>query len=275
MRTIPLIIAAAALLALAACTQPATPPNQHASPTVAYTTYGGFIMPDSAITTTTIVGRNATAVTTSSNGTVTRQVSYTTSQAKADALAAAVDASRFPELPARIPRPQNTSVADVGSANLTISKNGQTQTVVIELNWPGAMPHDLSSIVSAIQNITQDEPQPSQGGPVGGVMLRPIEYAPKQCVTTPWDSWYANGSVQFVAKPTTAQLVTAYYGSQGIELANVERVNRTEMVCEACGVCDAPYYVTASIANADVARIEAAGWTLQTPTGSNASPQTS
>lgn len=266
MKTIALIIAAVALVALAACSQPISTPNEPTSPTVTYTTYGGFIAPSAAIRTVRIDPSHVTIEQVSTSGIVTSSERHLINSSDYEALRAAIDAANLSALPATIDG--TPGIPDLPMANLTITTAAGTTHVHIGRVSQDALPPQLARIVSAIENATAPNDgngNVSQGGTNHGLMLVPVWYEPKQCETAPWESWYSNGSVKFIKAPTTAELVTAYYSSVGLEVSNVARVNRTEMVCEACGVCDTSYYLTASVPNAQLAKLEARGWTTNDP----------
>ena len=87
-----------------------------------------------------------------------------------------------------------------------------------------------------------------------------VKFQPKQCESTPWETWYKEGHIKFIRAPTDKQLATAYYSHQGIVLMDYRKVESGMMTCQACGVCPTSYYYTAKVASADAQKLKGLGW---------------
>lgn len=244
-----IIIGLLTVLMLASCAAPIA--QQDA--TVTYTTYGGFTMPQHALSIITIEGSDVTISYAWPNGTVSSSVGYTASRASIAALQAAIRSSDHPELPAVVEEPEQVLVADVGSANLTIERGNERSHTVIELNYEPEIPADIARIIEAIYDVTAEAPQPEYGAQ--------LAYEPMQCEQTPWETWYAEGNIQYFAEPSQQQLISDYYAQEyDIEINGVDERTRDGAVCEACGICPQSFYYVIFVNSDDVAELESLGW---------------
>ena len=88
-----------------------------------------------------------------------------------------------------------------------------------------------------------------------------IQFQPLQCVDTPWQEWYKNGSIVFVKAPTEAELATAYYNAEyGIEMRDFRQVDeRSVAVSAVCGNARS-YIFIASVSPSDIESMMFLGW---------------
>lgn len=88
-----------------------------------------------------------------------------------------------------------------------------------------------------------------------------VMYAPVQCVDAPWESWYSDGNINYIAEPTDVQLIGDYYANEhNIQVSNIDRVERSEAVCMACESCSRTYYFMAQVSAQDVDIMQEMGW---------------
>ena len=135
-------------------------------------------------------------------------------------------------------------IADVGAAKLTVVyDNGTKKAVTFDPNVPSEYGLYVEKIFDTLNQIRTpfwekyyatlsqpDEPR-----------IVEAAYQPMQCESTPWEEWYANGSVQFLREPTDTELIAAYYSSElNVNIEAVRKVDFDGAVCEACSVCAEP-----------------------------------
>jgi len=88
-----------------------------------------------------------------------------------------------------------------------------------------------------------------------------ITFQPMQCEESIWSVWYDEGNIQFIKAPSDAELITAYYSSLGIELSDVQQIQGSRMVCQACSVCPVSYHFTAIVKQDQAQQMLDSGWT--------------
>lgn len=246
-------------LVLAGCTA-STPGIEHPStfqvPTLVYTSYGGFVMQDMAVTTLTVNATHATLQTFDAAGNPTSFKTRTLTQAHYSALTRLTDdfVSLAPQYPAS---PDTMVIADIGSINITVFDQQRSHTVTVLQEYDPALPDSLTRLRDALRDVLDLFYE--NGFPETSVLM---SFQPMQCEQTPWDAWYAEGHIQFIVEPTLSQLVEAYYGDKGILVTGTQRVDSGMMVCEACSVCPESYFITAMVDAAQVDTMIAAGWTI-------------
>jgi hypothetical protein len=105
-----------------------------------------------------------------------------------------------------------------------------------------------------------DAPQDDiQQEPVEQPVLTTVTFSPMQCERTPWHAQYPKEDLPFITMPVEDELIPQYYrDTYGVELTNVQIVQRDGAVCEACNICPQSYYVTAQ--TSDAARMIELGW---------------
>ncbi len=91
-----------------------------------------------------------------------------------------------------------------------------------------------------------------------------LEFQPVQCVQTPWEEWYANGSIQYFKAPTDEELIRDYYAQvHSIELGPVLKIAPDDVAtCDACNVCARNYYYKADVVAEDASVLEQDGWAV-------------
>ncbi len=89
-----------------------------------------------------------------------------------------------------------------------------------------------------------------------------LRLQPMQCELTPWQEWYANGSIQFFKAPTEKDVAVAYYSMQhNIELKDLQQIS-TGPVCLACHVCPQDHFFTAEVDEKNITKMVELGWLL-------------
>lgn len=90
-----------------------------------------------------------------------------------------------------------------------------------------------------------------------------LRYQPMQCQQTPWDAWYAAGGGEFTQKPSTSELILAYYSKEhDLLVDNPQRFDTDAVVCQACDVCPTTHYYTINVEKGAVEKMEDEGWTI-------------
>ncbi|RJQ15683.1 hypothetical protein C4573_06015 [Candidatus Woesearchaeota archaeon] len=234
------ILILALLLLTAACTA------QIQDTTIVYKTYGGFVMQEMAVQELTITKDTVTYRLYHANGSITEeQVKPIDAETYANLLVLFENFSALDDLYEQNP----ALVTDVGIMELTMQKGGITKTVKVDPFYKGNMPEQLQAMTQKIYEIIEN------------TRYTKIQYEPVQCEETPWQAWYATGELQFFAQATDEQIMIPYYANKhNANLINIERINRTEAVCEACGVCKTHHYFTAQ--TTDVEKMLQLNWTI-------------
>lgn len=89
-----------------------------------------------------------------------------------------------------------------------------------------------------------------------------LEYIPMQCETTPWNAWLANSSIRFFRAPTDKEIIVMFYSQPEhmVEIKDFQKIQTSDAVCEACGVCPMGYKFVVKVSENDVQKMLDTGW---------------
>lgn len=73
-----------------------------------------------------------------------------------------------------------------------------------------------------------------------------VVYQPMQCNTEPWGDLDSN--------------IEAYFVEKNIRISNFEKIDRSEMVCQACDICPKSYYYTMKVYAKDLSSLKEIGF---------------
>jgi len=98
-------------------------------------------------------------------------------------------------------------------------------------------------------------------------------FEPKACVETPWEILMKNSSIRWIKAPTDQEIITTMYGERYyITIRSVEKIQTTDVVCMACGVCGIGYTFRIVVDEKDKEIFIADGWTIESPQSQIANP---
>lgn len=144
-------------------------------------------------------------------------------------------------------------VADIGYGMLKIQTAFGEKNIKIDPYITEGNPQNIQNIMETLQNVTM-----LAKDPISHTTL--LQYQGKQCEDEPWQTWYANGNINFIKAPTDIELITAYYSSKDIELLNISKEETT--TCEACNICLSSTTYTTEVYNYALDEMLNGGWTL-------------